>query len=203
MENIETTLGSGKGPRVVDENRLDSDLNYRFWYVAEFIDFSEDDANTINRIGPAILPRIPEMVDTVFEKLFSYDATIRHVLPWQSFDSKGDGEEFRDVRVDREVVDYQKNQLAEYLETLVTSDCDEEMVVFLDNIGRYYTPKLQNSKINVPHVQMNVLLGLIADIVKSAVYELMLDRETEIRTIRAFSKLLWIQSDLVSRHYRY
>jgi hypothetical protein len=33
------------------------------------------------------------------------------------------------------------------------------------------------------------------------IFDLGLDRATEVRTLRAFSKLLWLQNDLINRHY--
>ena len=36
----------------------------------------------------------------------------------------------------------------------------------------------------------------------STILDLGLDRETEVRTLRAFTKLLWLQNDLVTRHYQ-
>jgi hypothetical protein len=54
----------------------------------------------------------------------------------------------------------------------------------------------------VPLVQMNALLGFVADAVTATLYSLNLDRQTEIRAVRAFNKLLWLQNDLINRHYQ-
>jgi hypothetical protein len=48
---------------------------------------------------------------------------------------------------------------------------------------------------------MNALLGYVADAINATIFSLNLDRETEQRTLRAFGKLLWLQNDLINRHY--
>ena len=68
-------------------------------------------------------------------------------------------------------------------------------------VGRIHTPKAGNASINVPLVQMNALMGFVADAFNATILGLGLDRETEVRTLRAFSKLLWLQNDLITRHY--
>jgi hypothetical protein len=45
-------------------------------------------------------------------------------------------------------------------------------------------------------------MGFVADGLTNLLFSLGLDRETEVRTIRAFNKLLWVQNDLISRHYQ-
>jgi len=48
---------------------------------------------------------------------------------------------------------------------------------------------------------MNALMGFVADALTATVFGLGLDRDTEQRLVRAFQKLLWIQNDLIQRHY--
>jgi hypothetical protein len=74
-------------------------------------------------------------------------------------------------------------------------------VEYLDVVGAIHTPTFGNQGIKVPLVQMNALLGFVADAINATIFGLNLDRETEVRTLRAFSKLLWLQNDLINRHY--
>ena len=50
-------------------------------------------------------------------------------------------------------------------------------------------------------VVLNALMGLLSDRLTRRILELELDHDTKMRTILAFNKLLWIQNDLVHRHY--
>ena len=40
------------------------------------------------------------------------------------------------------------------------------------------------------------------DALTATILGLSLDRATEVKTLRAFGKLLWIQNDLITRHYQ-
>ena len=48
---------------------------------------------------------------------------------------------------------------------------------------------------------MNALMGFVADPFNATILGLGLEKEAEAKAIRAFSKLLWIQNDLITRHY--
>ncbi len=85
--------------------------------------------------------------------------------------------------------------------TLVTKPYNAKMVQYLDTVGAMHTTAVGSADLEVPLVQMNALLGFVADAINATILGLGLDRETESRTLRAFSKLLWIQNDLINRHY--
>ena len=54
---------------------------------------------------------------------------------------------------------------------------------------------------NVPLVQMNALMGFVADAVNATILGLEIPDDAKGAAIRSFSKLLWIQNDLINRHY--
>ena len=93
------------------------------------------------------------------------------------------------------------NKQRRYLVTLVTKPYDAKMAEYLDAVGKMHTDKAGSKELNVPLVQMNALLGFVADALVATVFGLNLPRETEVATMRAFNKLLWIQNDLIVRHY--
>ena len=68
----------------IDERQLESDLAYRFGYLTEFMGFGEDDIAAIHGAAEHLAPLVPALVDAVYGKLFSYDATKRHFVPRQS-----------------------------------------------------------------------------------------------------------------------
>ena len=76
------------------------------------------------------------------------------------------------------------------------------MVAYLDMVGKMHTPKAGAADLDVPLVQMNALLGFVADALTSTILGLGLERKTEVATLRAFNKLLWLQNDLINRHYQ-
>jgi hypothetical protein len=48
---------------------------------------------------------------------------------------------------------------------------------------------------------MNALMGFVADAINATIMSLEIPQEAKNQAIRSFSKLLWIQNDLINRHY--
>ncbi len=186
----------------IHEDRLESDLDYRFGYLVEFMGFGEDDVRAIHGAAPLVAPLVPTLVNAVYDKLHNYDATWRHFLPRQSGYEGAVPKSLADVTPDHEMIRYRKEHLARYLAALVTKPYDGKMVAYLDLVGKIHTPKAGSAELNVPLVQMNALLGFVADALTSTILNLGLERALEVRTLRAFNKLLWLQNDLINRHYQ-
>jgi hypothetical protein len=186
----------------IDEKRLENDLGYRFGYLTEFVGFGPDDIAVIHAAAGSLAPRVPGLVDAVYDKLFSYDATKRHFVPRQSGYEGDVPQNLESLTQDHEMIRFRKQHLARYLEALVTRPYNEKMVQYLDLVGRIHTPKAGSPDLDIPLVQMNALMGFVADALTQTIYDLKLDRETELRAVRAFGKLLWLQNDLINRHYQ-
>src|SRR5947208_11555666 len=125
----------------IDEDRLEADLGYRFGYLAEFMGFGPDDVAAIHAAAPALAPVVPALVDAVYQKLASYDATWRHFVPRQSGYDGVAPERIEDLTQDHPQIKYRKEHLARYLAALVTRPYDGKMVAYLDMVGKMHTPK--------------------------------------------------------------
>ena len=88
-----------------------------------------------------------------------------------------------------------------YLMQLLGRAYDGKMVSYLDMVGKMHTTAAGNPSIVVPLVQMNALLGLLSDVLTTAILDLNLPAEATSRALRAFHKVLWIQNDFINRHY--
>ena len=185
----------------IDEPRLETDLGYRFGYLAEFMGFGEADVTAIHGAAPALGPIVPALVDAVYTKLQRYDSTWRHFVPRQSGYEGVVAHSVETLAMDDEQIKFRKEHLGRYLVALVTRPYDGKMVAYLDMVGKMHTPKAGSAQLDVPLVQMNALLGFVADALTATILGLGLDRETEVATLRAFGKLLWLQNDLINRHY--
>lgn len=185
----------------IDEPRLDTDLGYRFEYLAGFIGFGADDIAAVHGAAEHLAPLVPGLVDAVYNKLFAYDVTKRQFLPKQS---SYDGEvpvTLEALTLDHEVISFRKQHLAKYLVALVSKPYDAKMVIYLDAVGKIHTKKAGSPQVVVPLIHMNALLGFVADALTQTILSLALPRQAEAAALRAFGKLLWIQNDLISRHY--
>lgn len=185
----------------IDEPRLENDLGYRFQYLTDFLGFTPDDIAAIHGAAPVLAPLVSGLVDAVYEKLHAYDATWRHFLPRQHGYEGEVPASLDQLTPDHEQIKFRKGHLARYLVAIVTKPYDGKMVEYLDMVGKIHTPKAGSKSINVPLVQMNALMGFVADAFHATILGLGLGRATETRTLRAFSKLLWLQNDLIVRHY--
>jgi hypothetical protein len=197
-------VGPDKEPAVkhIDEPRLESDLGYRFGYVAEFMGFGPDDVSAIHGAAPHLAPLVPALVDAVYVKLHTYDATWRHFLPRQFGYEGAVPLTLAELTPDHPQIAYRKQHLGRYLATLVTKPYDCKMLEYLDMVGKIHTPKAGNKELDVPLVQMNALMGFVSDALVATVLRLGLPKDVEAKTLRAFNKLLWVQNDLITRHYQ-
>lgn len=185
----------------IEEDRLESDLAYRFQYLAEFIGFTAADAATIQGMAMYLGPMIPDLVDRTYQKLLTFDATARHFVPRQAGYDGPAPANLQSLTSNHPQIQFRKEHLARYLSTLLGRTIDVRLVPYLDMVGKIHTPAAGNRDIDVPLVQMNALMGFLADILTEVLLDLPLDAATQRMAIRAFGKLLWIQNDFITRHY--
>lgn len=186
----------------IDEAQLESDLAYRFAYLTEFMGFGEDDVIAIHGAAPHLAPLVPTLVDAVYDKLFSYSSTKRHFVPRQSGYEGDVPRDIDSLTQDHEMIEFRKQHLGRYLTALVTKPYDGAMLNYLDLVGKIHTPKAGSPDLDVPLVQMNALMGFVSDALVATILSLGLDVDAQARTLRAFNRLLWIQNDLITRHYQ-
>lgn len=187
--------------QTIDEAKLETDLHYRYEFLANFIDFTADDAKVIQAFAPHLGPRIPQLVEQTYSKLLSFDATAKHFLPKQSGFEGETPVNLADLSLDHPQIQFRKDHLNRYLMALIGRSYNAKMVEYLDMVGKIHTTQAGNSEINVPLIQMNALMGQLSDILFIAISESPLSAEQKLETQRSFNKLLWIQNDLISRHY--
>lgn len=188
--------------QTIDEQRLESDPQYRYEYLTRFIGFGPEDVALIQSSAQHLGPRIPQLVQQTYEKLLSYDATARHFVPRQHGYEGATPESLQAVSADHPQIQFRKDHLNRYFMQLIGRAFDAKMVQYLDMVGKMHTPKAGNRQIDVPLVQMNALMGVLSDVLLTSISDWPLDGPTALRTFRAFNKLLWVQNDFVNRHYQ-
>jgi hypothetical protein len=186
----------------VNEAQLERDVEQRFAYLSEFIGFGADDVAAIHAAAEKLAPVVPPLVDAVYVKLFAYDSTKRHFVPKQHGYEGPLPPSLEALTLDHPMIQFRKQHLSRYLVNLVSRPYDAKMVGYLDMVGKIHTPRAGSPDLDVPLVQMNALMGFVSDALTATILGLNLDRPTEVRTLRAFNKLLWIQNDLITRHYQ-
>lgn len=185
----------------ISESRLENDLGYRFQYLAEFIGFGQSDIDAIHATAPYLAPLVSGLVDAIYVKLFSYDATKRHFVPRHAGYEGAVPQDLHSLTLDHSQIVFRKAHLIQYFKRLISGDYDLKMLGYLDFVGKIHTAKAGNKDIQVPLVQMNALLGFVSDVLVTALLDMPISLAQKTAAIRAFNKLLWLQHDLISRHY--
>lgn len=185
----------------VDEAKLEEDMEYRYQFLKDFIGFGPDDVAAIRKVLPQLAPQVPAIVEETYKTMLAYDATARHFVDrHQGFE--GDlPSSLADLSSDHAQVKFRKDHLQRYLMNLLGNSFDTKIAKFLDTVGKMHTPKAGKKEIDVPLVQMNAFLGLLADLLTTRLLELDADNDTKIACMRAFHKILWLQNDFINRHY--
>ena len=185
----------------IDETRLETDAQYRYEFLANFIGFGPDDVRQIQSSAPHLGPRIPQLVEQTYHKLLSYDATARHFVPRQHGFEGDPPVNLAALTAEHPQIKFRKDHLNRYFIALIGRAYDAKMVQYLDMVGKIHTPAAGNKEIDVPLVQMNALMGVISSVLLTSISDWPIDAEARLRTIQAFNKLLWIQNDFITRHY--
>jgi hypothetical protein len=185
----------------IDEERLESDSQYLYEYLADFIEFGPTDVKAIQASAMHLGPRIPQLVEQTYRQLLSTDATARHFVPRQHGFDGPTPVDLSALTADHPQVRFRKDHLNRYFMQLIGRSYDTKMVQYLDMVGKIHTSLAGSSEIDVPLVQMNALMGAISDVLLASILEWPLESPNKEQTIRAFNKLLWIQNAFVNRHY--
>ena len=56
----------------VDRARLETDIRYRFDYLAKFLNFTSNDILILNSLEPILFPTIPSLIEMIDKKIQSF-----------------------------------------------------------------------------------------------------------------------------------
>ncbi len=186
----------------VDESRLETDTPYRFEYLCEFMNFGPADVAAIHGAAGLLAARIPQIVEATYAKLLAYDVTARHFVPRQHGYEGETPKSVGELHQNHAQIQFRKEHLLRYLMQMFGTPFNARTANYLDMVGKMHTPKAGNKTIDVPLVQMNALMGLLSDTLLETIFQLPADADKKVALARAFTKLLWIQNDLITRHYQ-
>ncbi|KAI9270658.1 Protoglobin-domain-containing protein [Phascolomyces articulosus] len=186
----------------IDRNQIYSDSEYRFNYVAGFMDFGADDIKAIESVADKIRPLVPVVVDAVYAKLFTYDITKKHFLPKnEGFEGKT-ATSLEDLTLEHPQIKFRKDFLSKYLNKLLSGPYDDRMLRYLDWVAKIHTDTPEKkSKINVEYIHINALMGFVETTLIGGILSLKLPEDQLAAALSAFNKLLWIQNDYFAKYY--
>jgi hypothetical protein len=186
----------------IDCERLYTDIQYRFQYLAKFSDFGEADIEAIHDAAPLVAPLVPAIIDAVYLKLFAFDST-KAVFLQRNENYQGElAAGLNDLHLDNDQIKFRKDFLGKYLAKLVTAKYDADFVKYLDYVGKVHTSHgTKKSRINVEYVHCSALFTFVSSFIVNALMSADLPKDVLRRTVVAFNKLLWIQNDFFAKWY--
>ncbi|CAF2528546.1 unnamed protein product [Rotaria sp. Silwood2] len=188
----------------IDAGKMNTDVQYRYNFLAKFLHFTKDDISVLNKVAPALVPLVPTVVDAIYKNLFSFDATktvfATHKVHFQGNATATPG----GLDLTPERVTFLSDMLATYLKKVLTqTEWDKGFLEYLSNLGKVHANKAESKNIDVNYVYMNATLGYAQNLIVNALLsnDLGLDDNTKKAAVLALNKFLCIQNDFFTMHY--
>jgi hypothetical protein len=156
----------------------------RVHFLEDFIGFGEVDRGAIRQSLLVLGPRLPAILDALYDHLLGYDETKRLFLG-------------TDGPVDPAYIAQRKEHLTEWLLTVAASDEPNAFSNYIVKIARQHTRLSGDEKREVPPRYIVALTAFLQANFTTAIFEAIPDSPAEaLRTSLAWSKLLMIQLEL-------
>ncbi|ORY79343.1 Protoglobin-domain-containing protein [Leucosporidium creatinivorum] len=199
----------------IDRARL-SELAYRVDFDRQFIEFTKEDASTLNAAAPLLLPIITDIVEGLYEHLFEWSYT-KEPFTHRNTGFEGDLKSIDDLSLDDPQMLLRKKMMTMWTAKILTSDYeDPKTFEYMDKVGVMHTgvrsfgrqPGFAHRENKEPLFidlqALSLTLGWVTDVVLTIVMSFprtTLSTSKKMAVLRAFNKVVWIQQDLFARHY--
>jgi len=197
----------------VDPVLLKNSLEDRIAYLTDFLNFTSHDSDVISQIAPSVNGIIPSLVDSMYAKLFEFDIT-KKVFMTRNHGFDGPlPKRLEDLTLDSAQIVFRKVFMKAWARRVLTADYSNGKTwAYMDKVGIMHTGvspfKHQRTMgiapLNVPYRDCALTLGLVQNILQTAILQLpeeTASMQTKIDAVSAINKVIWIQNDLFSRHY--
>ncbi|KAH9939966.1 Protoglobin-domain-containing protein [Amylocystis lapponica] len=197
----------------VDPLLIKNSLDDRIAYLTDFLNFTSRDSEMIRKVAPSVNDVIPGLVDDLYAKLFEFDITKKVFMTRnQGFDGPLPSR-LEDLTLDSAQIVFRKVFMKAWARRVLTADYTKGKTwAYMDKVGIMHTGvspfKHQRTMgiapLNVPYRDCALTLGLVQNILQTAILSLPVDVATmqeKIDAVSAITKVLWIQNDLFARHY--
>jgi nitrite reductase/ring-hydroxylating ferredoxin subunit len=182
---METTTGQNR-----PTHRGAEDAPQYFRYMAEFVGFTQDDAEAIRETRLIIEKYIPEIVGKFYTNLLSYQ-------PTRKIFSKKDGS------IDQDYLQLRMHHLTNFLRRTASGVYDDEYASFVDYVGRAHTTHGADPKIYIPERYVIGQVGLVQHAISEALHLELHEYypELEARASRAWNLLMMVILEMLARAY--
>ena len=161
-----------------------------FRYVADFIGFTSEDADTIRETKPIIEKHVAEIVDKFYVHLLRYPPTRKFFL-------RPDGS------IDQPYLELRMRHQANFWLRTADAVFDEEYASYIDYVGQAHTSRGADPKIYIAERYVIGQVGFMSHAVAVAItHELRhVDEDFELRALEAWNKLMMLLLEMLARAY--
>lgn len=182
-----------------------TNLHTRVSYLVSFIGFTSADAEALQAVAPHIRPHLPGVAEAMYNKMWTYEVTRQSLTkPNNPHIPKN-----ADLAQARERMRYMTSFQGHWLLKIFIADWEDlSTFAYFDRVGishigeSAFRHRGERGTYQVDYVHIAMLLGHVHDLLNTAILQLeQLTLEEKSRAISALTKAIWIQNDLISRHY--
>ena len=179
-------------PHTPDKPRLAGaeDAGRYFRYMAEFVGFTDQDAEAIRESRFIIEKHIPNIVGEFYAHLLRYPPTRKYFLK-------------KDGSINQDYLQLRMHHLTNFWRRTASGYFDENYARFVDYVGRAHTTQGADPTLYIPERYVIGQVGFVQHAISAALARELheLDPEWEQRALLAWNKLMMVILELLSRAY--
>lgn len=156
----------------------------RLAFLCDFVGFTDDDWKSLGESVEILGPRLPGILDALYDHLLSYDDTKRLLT--------GPGGD-----VEPEYIAIRKEHLTTWLLTIIATDDRQSLAHYIMAVGRKHTGDAGEPDRVVPPRYMVGLTSFVQTALLSALFDLLENRPNDLRRFSlAWNKFMIIQLEM-------
>jgi nitrite reductase/ring-hydroxylating ferredoxin subunit len=166
------------------------DAGRYFRYMAEFVGFTQAEAEAIRETRFIIEKYIPEIVSKFYAQLLRYPPTRKYFMK-------------KDGTLDQDYLQLRMRHLGNFWRRTASGVFDDEYARYVDYVGRAHTSHGADPHIYIPERYVIGQVGFIQHAISEAIVKELhdIDPEWEIRALRAWNLLMMVILEMLSRAY--
>ncbi len=167
-----------------------ADSEQYFQYMAQFVDFTEADAETIKQTKPIIEKHLPELVSKFYSHLLRHPPTRRFFLK-------------KDGSIDQPYVELRMRHLTNFWLHAASGVYKDGFAGYVDYVGRAHTSRGADPHIYIAERYVIGQVGFMQHAISELISQELRQKDEafELRAIEAWDKLMMVILEMLARAY--
>jgi 3-phenylpropionate/trans-cinnamate dioxygenase ferredoxin component len=171
-------------------NLAHDDSGSYFRSMADFVGFTQEDAEAIRDTGLIVEKYLPEIVSRFYTHLLSYPPTRQHFINHEG-------------KVDQDYLQLRMHHLTNFWRRTANGKYDDEYARYVDYVGRAHTSHGADASIYIQERYVIGQVGFMQYAITSAISKELhsIDPDLELRGLKAWNLLMMVILEMLSRAY--